>query len=343
MKNVYFVVLAGGSGERLWPLSRREHPKQLIPFLNNKSLLEQTLDRISSLVCNKNNIVVVTNKIYQQTVKNLIGDRVGTIIAEQAARNTAPAILLACEHIKKQDEQALVVVLPADAYIPDVQAFCDLLSDGLAYLNQAQDIVMFGLKPTCAATGYGYIQSDSGRPVDGGGYRVLRFHEKPDEIRAQIYAKQSDMWWNIGIFAAAIQTFMQEFSHHAPDVVAGVTRYLCGESSYEEVSSISIDYAVIEKSSRIVVFPALFEWSDVGNLSVFLTLQAQHSPHALPVISFDGVGNLASTKQKLVVCVGVSDLCIVETDDVILITKKNTAENVKNVLPFVKKTDQKYI
>lgn len=339
MKNIYFVVLAGGSGDRLWPLSNKEHPKQLIPFLSNKSLLEQTLDRISSLVSNKNNVIIVTHKDYQQSINTLVGHRVGMIIIEEVARNTAPAILLACEYIRKRDNHALVVVLPSDAYIPDSNAFCSTLSDGVMYLEKenCNDIVMFGLKPNRAATGYGYIQSDCNKPVDGGGYRVLCFHEKPDEVRAQIYAKQSDMWWNIGIFAASVQTFLQEFLWHAPDVVAGVSRYLGGESSYEDVPNISIDYAVIEKSLHVVVFPALFDWFDVGNLNVFLTLQDRYSQHVVSVMSFDGAGNLASTQKKFVVCIGVSDLCIVETGDVLLITQKKSAENVKQVLPFVKK------
>lgn len=344
MKNTYFVILAGGCGERLWPLSRRQHPKQLIPFLNNKSLLEQTLDRISSLVAKKEHIVVVTNKDYEQAVQKLIGSRVGMIIAEEAARNTAPAILLACEYIKKEDSDAKIVVLPADAYIPDHNAFCATIADGLDYLEfeECKDIVTFGLRPTYAATGYGYIQSNS-KESCGAGYRIARFHEKPDQIHAQIYATQGDMWWNIGIFAACLKTFDREFTEHAPDVVMGISRYLLGQIAYEQVPNISIDYAVMEKSANIVVFPALFDWSDVGNLNVFLSLRAQHAPDNIPVINFDGSGNLASTKQKLVVCVGVSDLCIVETDDVILITKKDMAENIKKVLPQVKKTDQNYL
>ncbi len=337
MKKVYFIILAGGSGERLWPLSRHRHPKQLIPFLDKKSLLEQTIERILPLTPDKEGIVVVTNQDHYQAVDQLVGSRVGHIIAERAGRNTGPAILLACHHIMQKDPQAIIVVLPSDAYVPDRDAFCATISLGIDHLNIADDLVMFGLKPTHPATGYGYLQTDILQPIfDGKGYRIAQFHEKPDLICAQEYVERGDMLWNIGIFAAAVDTFMREFAVHAPDLTADVLRYLSGECAYKDVRSISIDYAVIEKSSKVVVFPASFEWSDVGNLNVFLTLQARYSPDALPVINFDGTGNLASTKQKLVVCVGVSDLCIVETDDVILVTQKHTAENVKKVLPQVK-------
>ncbi len=341
MKNIYFVVLAGGSGERLWPLSRHRQPKQLIPFLNNKSLLEQAIERILPLTPDKERIVVVTNKDHCQAVEQLVGTRVGHIIAEQAGRNTGPAILLACHHIMQKDSQAIIVVLPSDAYVPDCDAFCATIARGVEYLKIAEDVVMFGLKPTYPATGYGYLQADLLQPIsDGNGYRIVQFHEKPDVVHAQEYVERGDMLWNIGIFAASVATFIQEFTEHAPNLSEDIAQYLSGERAYQDVQSISIDYAVIEKCSKVVVFPASFEWYDVGNLNVFLTLQAKYSPDALPVINFDGTGNLASTKQKLVVCVGVSDLCIVETDDVILVAQKHTAENVKKVLPQVRSVNE---
>lgn len=337
MKNVYFVILAGGSGERLWPLSRHRQPKQLIPFLNNKSLLEQTLDRVKPLTTSIEQVVVVTNKDHARAVDKLVGDRVGKVIVEEVGRNTAPAILLACNYLAQKDPQALMVVLPSDAYIPDQSAFCLTITRGLAYLATSADIVVFGLKPSYAATGYGYIQANHEEPIAQNiGYKVVQFHEKPDSASAQVYVERGDMFWNIGIFAASVATFIEEFKKYVPQLVSDVGRFLNFSCSYSEIQSISIDYAIMEKSSKIIVFPASFEWFDVGNLNVFLTLQAKYSADSLPVISYDGAGNLASTKQKLVVCVGVSDLCIVETDDVILVAQKQTAENVKKVLPQVK-------
>lgn len=337
MKNVYFVVLAGGSGERLWPLSRHRQPKQLIPFLNKKSLLEQTLDRIQPLTTSIDRVVVVTNKDQVHAIEALVGCRVGKIIVEEVGRNTAPAILLACHYLVQKDPHAMVVVLPADAYIPDRDAFCSTIMQGISHLTAVDDIAVFGLKPTYAATGYGYIQADIARPIaNSSGYAIVQFHEKPDQACAQMYVDRGDMLWNIGIFAASVKKFLEEFGLHAPQLTNDIEQYLRGTYKYSEVQNISVDYAVMEKSSKIVVFPALFEWYDVGNLNVFLTLQAKYSSDALPVISYDGTGNLASTKQKLVVCVGVSDLCIVETDDVILVAQKQTVENVKKVLPQVK-------
>jgi mannose-1-phosphate guanylyltransferase/mannose-6-phosphate isomerase len=337
MNNLYVVILAGGNGERLWPLSRHQQPKQLIPFLNKKSLLEQTIERVSLLVDCKTNIIVVTNKDHYQAVEQLVGKSVGWIIAEEAARNTAPAILLACHHISQQDENALIVVVPSDAYIPERNAFCKAITYGIEHLTSCHDIAMFGLKPTYAATGYGYLQADSLQPIaHDKGYKIIQFHEKPNKINAQAYIQRNDMFWNIGIFAASVKTFIHEFTLHSPSIATGIEQYFHGKSPYTDLPNISIDYAVIEKSKNVVVFPVSFEWYDVGNLHVFLTLQAKYSPDASSVINFNGTGNLASTKQKLAVCVGVSDLCIIETDDVILVTQKDSAEDIKKVLPQVK-------
>ncbi|KKQ49041.1 MAG: Mannose-6-phosphate isomerase, type 2 [candidate division TM6 bacterium GW2011_GWF2_38_10] len=338
MKNIYFVILAGGSGERLWPLSRHARPKQLIPFLDNTSLLEQTLARISPLVACAQQVVVVTNKVHEGAVRDLIGDQVGTIIAEPEGRNTAPAILWACHRIKVMDPQALVVVLPADAYVPDRDAFCELIAHGANYLEREDDIVLFGLQPTYPATGYGYIEADTACSLgEHETFRVVRFCEKPDLLKAQAYVAMGNMLWNIGIFAASVSTFLREFDMHVPDVVTAFGNFMANKNPYAHVPSISIDYAVLEKSSRLVVLPALFEWYDVGNLSVFLSLQERYAQQGSSVINILGQGNLASAHKKLVVCVGVSDLCVVETDDALLIVHQDAVEHVKKAIPEVKK------
>lgn len=343
MKHLYAVILAGGSGERLWPLSRKQQPKQLIPFLNGKSLLEQTIDRVLPLVENKLHIVVVTNQAQEPLIKSLVGDQVGMIIAEPTARNTGPAILLACHKIMQEDNEALVLVLPSDAFIPDLKAFAQAIKPALEYAVQSKNIAVFGLTPTAPATGYGYIQADTQKMIEGGGFSVAKFHEKPDRVRAEKYMQQGNMYWNIGIFAARVHVFIEEFKTCAPEIADAVQRYMVNAGFYEDAPSISIDYAVMEKSFHVVVFPVNFVWNDVGNLRVFLELQGLHTsgqPGSVEVLSLDGMNNLAKTNKKIVACIGVSDLCIVETEDVLLIVKKDRAEDVKKILAQVKVSHQ---
>jgi len=344
MKHLYAVILAGGNGERLWPLSRRQQPKQLIPFLNGKSLLEQTIDRVLPLVENKSHIIVVTSQEQAPLIEALVGNQVGMIIAEPVARNTGPAILLACHKIMQEDHEAFMVVLPSDAFIPDNQAFIQAINPALEYISQSKKIAVFGLAPTYPATGYGYIQADTEQKIGVlDGYVVARFYEKPDHVRAQGYLQQGNMYWNIGIFAAHVQVFIEEFKACAPEIADAVQRYASNVGLYQDAPSISIDYAVMEKSFHVVVFPVHFAWNDVGNLRVFLELQAMHASAQqanAAVVSLDGTNNLAKTNKKIVACIGVSDLCIVETEDVLLIVQKDRAEDVKKLLAQVKVSHQ---
>jgi len=328
-----FVLLAGGSGERLWPLSRKERPKQLIPFLGNKSLLEQTIDRIQSLVSDKKNLIVLTNQQQSPAVTQLVGKHVGTVMAEPASRNTGPAILYACES-KEISNDPILVFLPSDHFIPDTQKFCSSLQKTIDYASKHDVIALLGLMPTFPATGYGYIQA---KVSHENCYPVQKFHEKPTLDIAEQYIRRNDMFWNIGIFIARQSVLLKEFQEHAPELFSGMQSYLTGQKSFEKLPDISIDYAVMEKSSRIVMLPADFEWHDVGNIKTFLDIKAKYGNNEVSrVITHDGQNNSAMTNKKLVACVGVSDVCIIETDDVILVVAKDRVEQVKKVLGKIK-------
>lgn len=345
MKNVYFVILAGGQGQRLWPLSRKNHPKPLIPFLGKTSLLEQTIDRVKGLTQDLKNIIIVTALEQFDAVNSLVGNKVGQIISEPEGRNTAPAILLSCLKIKEQDVNAVVVVLSADHFIPDKEKFQQYLKNAIQFASKNDELAIFGLKPRYAATGYGYIQANTstrstsselgtGTSIDKkteNSYKVLKFHEKPIQDVADLYVECSYMFWNVGIFVSNLKTFLNEFEKHQPELVSDIQNYLKTGKGYQNLKSISIDYAVLEKSDNVTVFPADFEWYDVGNLNVFLTLQEKHYQKQKNIIDIDSQNNLVSTK-KLAVLIDVDDLCVVETDDVILISKRDTVEKVKNVV-----------
>lgn len=332
MKDAYFVVLAGGSGERLWPLSSYLRPKQLIPFINGTSLLEQTTQRVQQLVKNKNHLLVVTNADQQDSIKKLIGKQ-ATVLAEPSGRNTGPAVLLSCLELVEKNDDAVIAVLPSDHFIPETEKFISMLWAATAYASCHDQIVLLGIKPTNPATGYGYIQYKPEQFVLGWTcFPVQKFHEKPPKEIAQEYLDRHDMLWNIGIFVGRAQLFIDQFKHYAPDVFQAVESYRKKGASYDEIPKISVDHAILEKSDKTVVFPAQFEWHDVGTLTSFLTLKAQFEKDPdCKVINVDAQDNLACTTKKTVAFIGVSNMCVVETDDALLIVAQDRVESVREV------------
>ncbi|MBM3887144.1 hypothetical protein FJ364_04395 [Candidatus Dependentiae bacterium] len=339
MNHVYVGILAGGSGERLWPLSRANKPKQLIPFVNQKSLLEQTIDRVlANDLVSKDNLFVITNAVQEALIDPALKDKIGFVLTEPAPRNTAPAILYACQTLIEKDPQAIVVFLPSDHFIPDVAAFNAELSKMIQHASKHKELVLLGLKPRYAATGFGYIQIGSQQQADGA-VRIVKFHEKPNAKTAEFYVHQQDFLWNLGIFAGQVKVFLDECITYSLDLFVGMERFLAGNLAYDELPRVSVDYAVIEKSSRLAVFPATFEWYDIGNLQSFLAVQAQYSNVPNNVLSLYAHDNLASVNKKVVAFIGVSNICVVETDDALLIVNKDNIEEVRDILPAVKQVE----
>jgi len=334
MNNIHFVILAGGSGQRLWPLSTKNRPKHLIPFIGQKSLLQQTIDRILPLATSHKNIWIITNQDQLDKIKEHVGSQI-SIIAEPTARNTAPAILFTCHKIQKFAPGATIVILPADHFIPNQQQFLFELNSVIDWVQGHNKIATIGIHPTFAATGYGYIQA--GESISSGIFNVEKFHEKPNIENATKYISQKNMFWNGGIFVGKLSTFLNEFEINAPKLASNMNLFLENKFNYQDLENISIDYAIMEKSKNIVVIPTYFEWSDVGNLSVFISLQQKYQPNQTEIINLGGQNNLAKTDKKLIICISVSDLCIVETDNIILISKKDDVELVKQILPQVQK------
>lgn len=346
MKNTYFVILSGGDGQRLWPLSREKKPKQFIPFLKDTSLLEQTVSRIKKIATDKDKIWVITNQKQYFDVKKLVGNDVGFILSEEAKRNTAPAILYATLKIYEQDKDAVIVFLPADSFVVESEKYTFSLDLAATFAAKNQRIVTLGVMPTRPATSYGYIQAKSSLKehinVDHV-YDVKKFHEKPSLEVALAYLNNNSMLWNISVFAARAHVFIEEFNSYAPTIYSQMIQYLEQKIEYQDIDSDSIDFAVIEKSRRVCVIPCDFAWYDVGNIDVFLSLQNKLSKKATKIINIDGKNNIASivprkiNKEKLVAFIGVSDLCLVEDDDVILVAKRNEVDKVKKALHKIKK------
>lgn len=327
---IYCVILAGGSGERLWPLSRHNLPKQLIPFHDQSTLLEHAIKRAQAITTSER-IWLITTEHQAPIIDEKLGSMVGRILTEPVSRNTAPAVLMSCLEIAQRDPDAFIVFLPADHIISPLSMFVDALHNVFSHAQQNDDyITILGVKPSHPATGYGYIEHED---TPSAPYQVTHFHEKPDLATAQEYVKKTNILWNIGIFCAHVQTFINQFRTYASAVFNGMQEYRTKKIGYHEFRSESFDCAVLEKSLKIRVHKAYFSWLDVGNLTTFLTLTNQTEQNN--VMSVQAHNNLISS-SKLVALIGVDNLCIVETDNVLLIVHQQETEKIRSIVHELK-------
>jgi mannose-1-phosphate guanylyltransferase len=334
----YGVVLAGGVGERLWPLSRQHKPKQFLRVAGHKTLLEQSIDRLAPIV---DHTWIVTSQKHADLVHEYVGDMVDHVMVEPEGRNTAPAILYTCLQLYKKDPQAVVLFVPADPFIPesDYEKFQNLILKAGVFAQEYNDIVLLGIQPTYPATGYGYIQYDQ-QSTFSPFFKITQFHEKPSLKLAQNYIKQSNMLWNIGMFCGKVSVFIEQYKRWVPELYHQVVEFMKGTRPYHQVESISIDYAVMERSDNVYVLPADFSWCDVGNVDVFMSLHDKFNVINRKVIQVDAKDNLVNVPNKLVALIGVDDLCVVETDDALLITKRSQAERVREIVKELKAKNQ---
>ena len=330
----YAVILAGGKGERLWPLSRQSRPKQFLSVCNGVSLLEQTIDRVSRILP-KERIFLLCAQDQEILIDAPIREKIGGVITEPVQRNTGPAIALGCYRIFDNDPEACITFLPADHVIQPQPLFEDALKRAWQFCSRSSfDILLFGIKPTRPATGYGYLECASEVPA-GEPARVIKFHEKPELSVAQKYLLKPNFFWNSGLFCAQARSFIAQFKRYAPEIADGVEHFVRTGAGYEMAPAVSIDYAVLEKSSDIFGLPVEFQWSDVGNLDAFLSLAEQAGAGNAP-LQIDAARNLVHAPSKTVVLIGVHDVCIVETSDALLVARREDVERVKQALAELK-------
>ena len=341
---IYFCILAGGDGERLWPLSKIGTPKQLLSFGNQRTFLQQAIDRIRVLAQTQDKIWIITSEKHENAIRDCVGDEVGTILVEPKAHNTGPAILYTCLTIQHIDPDALIVFLPSDPFIPlhDNEKFAHYLQNAINFVSSHDEIALLGVKPTFPATSYGYIEFDKHHNhATTGLYKVARFREKPNRALAEKYLHQQNMLWNISMFCGPASVFINSFATLEPELFVALSAYMHGNGKYEDIRSISVDYAIIERNPHVWVLPVDFTWHDVGNIHIFLTLKKQHDRLNGELIEIDAKNNLVDVPNKLVALIGVQDLCIVQTEHALLITNKEHSEKVKNVVNALKEQNSK--
>ncbi|MDR3562955.1 MAG: mannose-1-phosphate guanylyltransferase/mannose-6-phosphate isomerase [Negativicutes bacterium] len=340
------IILAGGGGTRLFPLSRTNFPKQFLKIDGQLSLLAQTVKRFLPLV-RPEDIVIVTNKEYFHHVKaDLASCKAGAahILLEPVGRNTAPAIALAgvfCTQELQADQDEVLFVTPSDHIIEPVDKFVKAVKQAVE-MASGNYIVTFGVTPDKPETGYGYIQA--GAKI-GGGYAVDSFREKPDRETAERYLAAGNYYWNSGMFAFTIGHLAEEFAAYQPEIRAMMDKPLAEMlERFGELPGVSIDYAVAEKSQRVVTIPLTANWNDIGSWdAIYEVLAKDDAENAVKgdCITIDCSKTLMLGRDRLIAGIGLEDLLVVETDDVILVAKKGESQKVKDVVTELKKQNRR--
>lgn len=342
------VIMAGGSGTRLWPLSRKLYPKQFLPLMSEQTMFQETLARLEGelaremdvsgpmIVCNEEHRFIVAEQLRQAD------KRAEAIILEPVGRNTAPAVALAALRVAQQDPEAILLVLAADHVICDVEVFQSALLKAAEGAQQGK-LVTFGIVPRAPETGYGYIKT--GAPF-GELSEVAAFVEKPDAQTAQSYLDTGGYLWNSGMFMFQAGVYLDELKQHRPDILQAVERASAHTTSDLDFTRVdtqafaacpddSIDYAVMEKTQHAVVVPLDAGWSDVGSWSSLWEESVQDEDGNVArgdVVTHDAHNNLLFSEHKLIAAVGVDDLVVVDTPDAVMVSRKDRVQDVKSIV-----------
>lgn len=338
------VLLSGGVGSRLWPVSREAHPKQFLPLASELSMLQATLERTAALnaspplvVCNEDHRFMVAEQLRQLSVQS------AGILLEPEGRNTAPAVALAALQALKTDAEAVLLVLPADHIIKDTAAFIEAVGAAIP-LAQNGHLVTFGIVPVSPETGYGYIQR--GEALGEIGFELQAFVEKPDADTASKYVESGNFLWNSGMFLLRAATYLDELDVYAPEMARHCRAAMTASSSdldfvrpdreaFAASASDSIDYAVMERTTRGAVVPLDCGWSDVGAWSTLWEVSEQDQNGNVlqgDVIAEDCRGSYLRSESRLLAAAGIDDLVVVETADAILVANRHRVQDVKRIV-----------
>src|SRR2546423_3612402 len=344
---IYALILAGGSGERFWPLSRRNRPKQLLRLVPERTWLEEPMARLDGFVPNER-ILILTNVEQEKSVRDLLkGFPKQNIIAEPAKRDTAAAVALGAGWVAARDHSATMLAFPADHVIADRAAFQETMKTAAAAAEETSALVTIGIKPTWACPGFGYIEQ--GTPVKlqdeqkVAVHHVIRFREKPNVDLAESFLRKGNFRWNAGMFVWPVPTVLSEFNRHAPELADFISQVRSTKDiakmlkdRFAKLPRISFDYAIMEKADRVLVVEASFDWDDVGSWQAVARYfkNDEHGNAAnTALIALDSSDNVIfNDGETTVALLGVHNLIVVRTADAILICHRHQAEKIKNLV-----------
>ncbi|MEI6639252.1 MAG: mannose-1-phosphate guanyltransferase [Chlorobium sp.] len=359
--HVYAVIMAGGFGKKLWPVSRRKMPKQFVDLFDDGTMIAKTIRRISGLV-SEENIFIITSELGSTLLSGTLGSfREANIIIEPSSRNTAPCIALATAHIKKRDADAVTIVLPADHLVLDEVAFIKIVEAGIEIARENKGLVTLGIKPDRPETAYGYIQADGELSLppmfaechDFQLFKVKAFAEKPDYATAEVFLESRDFYWNSGIFMWHIDAISREFERSMPDLYKDLLNIYESlgtereqkviEDVYSWIHPHSIDYGIMEKADKVFVLTGEFGWTDLGcwdevlkvagSRSVF---SGEHPDNRLVQIDCKNVF-VKNPTGKVVCTIGIEDVIIVQSEDALLICRKGDSHRVREVVDILRR------
>ena len=344
----YAVILAGGRGERFWPLSRTQHPKQLLHLISKKTMLQETIDRIEGFIPVEKTLVVTGENIRKAILKQVDYLKEENLIVEPAMRNTCAAIGVAAVHLRKIEPDATMVVLSSDHVVKPQDKLLKILEVGTKLAREGDNLITIGITPTRAETAYGYIESADLHESfeDILVYGIKKFKEKPSRIVAQQYYYDRKHLWNSGMFIWSVSTILDALKKHMPDMYTDLENYAkhvgsqnedaAKEDLYQRLESISIDFAVLEKAENALVIKGDMVWDDVGSWLALDRIKEKDKGHNVIV----GMGRAMNTFETTIVndsdgiiaALGVSDLVIVKTDDIVFVAHKTRVQDVRDLL-----------
>lgn len=343
---LWAAILAGGAGTRFWPESRRANPKQFLTVFGKKTLLEETIDRISPVIP-RSRILVITQKAYTARVRKLTGLPPSQILGEPIGRNTAPCAVVSAEWVMRRDPKGVLAILPSDNQIKKTKIFRKALLRAGKICEKNPYPLTFGIRPSIPHTGYGYLEMGQALPGNKGIFYLKRFHEKPTPAKARKYLKSGNVFWNSGMFVWNAQAIERSARKYQPKIHAISKRIMDGnfeknfKKLYPEMPSISIDYGFMEPMrGNILTLPLDIGWSDLGGWLAYADLKAKdlnQNTCDKNAVFIRSQNNILKTDKRMLALVGVKDLIVIDTPDALLVCHKDKAEHIREVVDWLKK------